>query len=479
MFRKAIILFSGAPLSGKGTHSKLLAKSLGLPVISSGDVFREEAASKSSLGLELANYMNAGVLVPDILVQNVFANKLSNYNDGVILDGFVRELANHHTLENICKSTGMHIFCMIHLDVPYPELVERMKNRRLVEGRLDDQEHILEKRFAVFTEKSPSFLKLYDESRKLITIKGMSPTDIVQQEILVAVQEFVGNNSRNRDKMRTLVSHAGGVVEDGIFVVKPGVLRIADAGEENSENMITFLIAGCSLETSLELIAHKEAKVARLTSSNTAVMLSPLFRVFPCEDLEPQKQFIRYVLKSDLLGSYPMHIRNMSLGCKAAFFCYTMRLGDYHNLFIGRSPNSGNEPEVREVIEMMVAQLHELYPNAISSFAEYAKMTNHSKVFVVSPQIPWSGTTKLTPAAIELFNVLNINTKQPDLLQYAEFRSRITYLAFSNQIAAPKYVIRIVDEYGHTSVVAGFQIDGKCVKEQIIGHGKKMTDYII
>jgi hypothetical protein len=100
-------------------------------------------------------------------------------------------------------------------------------------------------------------------------------------------------------RMSVLVEECGGQIEEGLFVTKPGVLLLAEPHVDEPslasnallpDSLITFLISGVALETSLEMIAHKEARVARLTSSKTASMNLPLFRIQAAGSTWQQKQ---------------------------------------------------------------------------------------------------------------------------------------------------------------------------------------------
>jgi hypothetical protein len=159
----------------------------------------------------------------------------------------------------------------------------------------------------------------------------------------------------------------------------------------HSSTYVEFLIAGVTIETSLEFLAHSEAKVARLTSSKTKAMNAPLYRLQGSyEEQLAQKQLIldfihlknkfeeQYVPRE--LSSNGTELTNMlSLCTKVTAFTYTMNLKDYHKLFIGRLSEQGNELEVQEVCSRMCCILHERYPLVIRSPAEYYDMNNGTK----------------------------------------------------------------------------------------------------
>jgi hypothetical protein len=251
-----------------------------------------------------------------------------------------------------------------------------------------------------------------------------------------------------RDKLIHLIESGGGAVEDGLFVIEPACVLIAThelspdgqqlladlhidrsrppyeqfaefnsritylsfprqegtSSEAYNRDMVekhqhlsvhgatsgTFLLAGIALETSMELIAHGEAKVARLTSSKTRAMNEPLYRLLgSAEERELQRTFIRAFLelrsqfeedcqpRATLEGNEFFNLLN--LGCKATALTYTMSLKDYHKLFIGRLPEAGNEHEVRDICARMCRILHERYPLVIRSPEEYGRTAHGEK----------------------------------------------------------------------------------------------------
>ena len=148
---------------------------------------------------------------------------------------------------------------------------------------------------------------------------------------------------------------------------------------------VTFLLVGIALETSLELIAHTEAKVARLTSSATKAMDHPLYVLGGSpEEIEAQKKYLEKVdevsktcLKLD--DKFRETCNMLKPGTKATALTYTMVLKDYHKLFIGRLPIQGNEVGVREICERMCRQLSFRYPMVIKTPEEYQGKNNGEK----------------------------------------------------------------------------------------------------
>ena len=118
----------GAPGSGKGTYSALLKEKLGDEVISMGDIFRLMLMENSIIGRIIKSYVNAGLLVPDIIVVEVLKERIANgaKGKGFILDGYPRTLAQAEALEAISK-----IDVIIRLVVPNWIIIERLSSRRI------------------------------------------------------------------------------------------------------------------------------------------------------------------------------------------------------------------------------------------------------------------------------------------------------------------------------------------------------------
>ena len=118
----------GPPGSGKGTYSSRIAPILGVPHISTGDIFREEVKKGTALGKEVAGYMSRGELVPDEITMKVLKERLSKPDaaKGFILDGFPRTLRQAEELEKITR-----IDSVILLNIPEEILIEKLTARRV------------------------------------------------------------------------------------------------------------------------------------------------------------------------------------------------------------------------------------------------------------------------------------------------------------------------------------------------------------
>ncbi len=373
----------------------------------------------------------------------------------------------------------------------YEEYLQLLVNKNLLSK--DDQ--------ATFTEVYPLFdpyyvtydqeLSAYEDlssiSKRIFSLQTHREKQFAQVEQTIG-QLLTDTEKRYLAAMSLLVEECGGQIQDGLFVVKPGVMLIAETKWQDppsdalaKEAQATFLLSGISIETSLEFIAHKEAKVARLTSSKTTSMNLPLFRV-QGNDTWAQRKYITEVMKqrSKFENSYQPRktwengneIFNITLpGCKATALCYSMTLKDFHSLFIGRMGPNGNETEVQEVVRMMATILHQRYPQVILSPSDYLTFSNAEKYKAQSvvaasssssASLGWIADTVVTKQALRLFYRCNIPIDQPHYVSLSEFRARITYLAFPKSLEtieeSKSYLAKMTSEYGHFSVVAGVQL---------------------
>lgn len=128
---KLVIIFLGAPGSGKGTQAKRLEKSLGTPHISTGDMLRAEVSKASELGKKVGEVLAAGKLVDDALMLDVMRSrfKMPDVSKGFILDGYPRNVAQAETLETILSEMSINNPKVLYLALPKEALVKRLVGR--------------------------------------------------------------------------------------------------------------------------------------------------------------------------------------------------------------------------------------------------------------------------------------------------------------------------------------------------------------
>ena len=146
-----IVIF-GAPGSGKGTYSARLVEAFELDHISTGDVLRNEIKNGTELGKIAQSYIDHGNLIPDELMIDILAHKYDSFqgSKGVIFDGFPRTIAQAEALKKMLEERGERISAMINLEVSEDILMARLLRRATLEGRADDNEETIKKRFAVY-----------------------------------------------------------------------------------------------------------------------------------------------------------------------------------------------------------------------------------------------------------------------------------------------------------------------------------------
>ena len=157
-----IVIF-GAPGSGKGTHSARLVEEFKLDHISTGDVLRAEIKNGTELGKIAQGYIDHGQLIPDELMIGILASVYGSFKDskGVIFDGFPRTIAQAEALKQMLEERGQEITAMIDIQVAEDVLMARLLRRATLEGRADDNEETIKKRFAVYHNQTAPLVEWF------------------------------------------------------------------------------------------------------------------------------------------------------------------------------------------------------------------------------------------------------------------------------------------------------------------------------
>ena len=157
-----IVIF-GAPGSGKGTNSALLVEAFKLDHISTGDVLRSEIKNGTELGKIAQGYIDQGNLIPDELMIDILASKYDSFKNskGVIFDGFPRTIAQAEALKTMLEERGEKISTMINLEVDESLLMDRLLRRATLEGRADDNEATIKKRFEVYHNQTAPLIEWF------------------------------------------------------------------------------------------------------------------------------------------------------------------------------------------------------------------------------------------------------------------------------------------------------------------------------
>ena len=179
------VVFVGPPGGGKGTQCRRLAELLGVPHISTGEIFREAIKEGTPLGIQAEQFMAGGHLVPDEIVVGLVAERLSQPDcaNGWLLDGYPRNRFQAGELDAYLSRKEGRLDRVISLHVPRQEIETRMLSRAVEEGRADDTPEVIRNRMAVYDRVTAPVLEYYEAQNVLHTIDGLGTRDEVFSRI--------------------------------------------------------------------------------------------------------------------------------------------------------------------------------------------------------------------------------------------------------------------------------------------------------
>ena len=168
-----IILF-GPPGAGKGTQAKNLEKKLGNFQVSTGDMLRDEIKKESEIGKKIINYMNEGKFVDDEIVNKLMKNVIFNpkKKNKLIFDGYPRTLEQAQNLDLLLKESNQKIDFIFFLNVKKDIIVKRIKKRKIIEKRADDELATILKRYDTYMETTKPVLDYYATKPNFNEIDG-------------------------------------------------------------------------------------------------------------------------------------------------------------------------------------------------------------------------------------------------------------------------------------------------------------------
>jgi adenylate kinase len=169
------IVLLGPPGAGKGTQALKLAEKLGIPQISTGDLFRSNITRGTELGLEAKRYLDAGDLVPSDLTNALVDKRLDEADaaDGFILDGYPRSVDQAEALTRMLGARNTKLDVVLEFRVCEEELLKRLKDR----GRADDTEEVIHNRMNVYRDETAPLLEYYGDA--VITVDAVGSPDEV------------------------------------------------------------------------------------------------------------------------------------------------------------------------------------------------------------------------------------------------------------------------------------------------------------
>lgn len=160
----------GPPGAGKGTQAQKLAEKLGIPHISTGDLFRHNISNGTKLGLEAKSYLDAGDLVPAALTNALVDDRLNDEDaaGGFILDGFPRSVEQAEALRGMLAARNLELDAVLEFRVSEDELLNRLKSR----GRADDTDDVILNRMKVYRDETAPLLDYYSDELKTVDAVG-------------------------------------------------------------------------------------------------------------------------------------------------------------------------------------------------------------------------------------------------------------------------------------------------------------------
>ncbi len=169
------ILLIGSQGSGKSTQGKLLAESLQIPYISTGDIFRRISSENSSEAQRIRQTIDSGNLVDDQTTAILLQKRLeqSDCQNGFIVDGYPRNMEQEKLVP------GLDFNKVLYINVPEENVLERLLKR----GRADDTEEGIKKRLNLYKQQTQPLLEYYRNLGKLVEINGIGDIQTVQDEI--------------------------------------------------------------------------------------------------------------------------------------------------------------------------------------------------------------------------------------------------------------------------------------------------------
>ncbi len=211
-----VIIFLGPPGVGKGTQAKLLAERFHIPHVSTGEILRAAVGSESTLGKKADEYLQRGDLVPDDIMVEVVGDELARpmYNNGFILDGFPRTIAQAEALDQLFQRLNISIDAVLSLEADEKELIRRLSRRRMCRNcrsifnldldeisdpavcprcggelyqRDDDKEETIKNRFKVHSLVTDPLRDYYSKRNLLLSIHGVGEIRSIYEHIVACL----------------------------------------------------------------------------------------------------------------------------------------------------------------------------------------------------------------------------------------------------------------------------------------------------
>ena len=183
------LLIVGPPGAGKGTQAVRLAGTYGIPAIATGDIFRANIKNETPLGVQVKAIIDAGDYVSDELTNALVKSRLEEADalGGFLLDGYPRTLDQVAYLDELLAGKGQALDAVIQLVADQDEVVARLRNRAIEQGRTDDTEDAIRHRQEVYLRETNPLIAVYEARGLLVEVDGLGAVDEVAARIASAL----------------------------------------------------------------------------------------------------------------------------------------------------------------------------------------------------------------------------------------------------------------------------------------------------